>query len=80
MFTAALVASKCYMIYHDKNDPIISQQSGYSWTLERLNTRRSYKLFRMDSQLFYQLHDLLGEATSCSEWIHSYFTSYMICS
>jgi hypothetical protein len=49
LFTTALVASKYYMTYHGKNDPIIPRQSGFSWTRERFNTGRSYKLFRMDS-------------------------------
>ncbi|RLN28728.1 uncharacterized protein C2845_PM05G35470 [Panicum miliaceum] len=49
LFATALVASKYYMTYHDKSGSIIPQQSGYSWTLERLNTGRTYKMFRMDS-------------------------------
>ena len=37
LFATTLVASKYFMAYHDKNDAIIPQQSGLSWTLERLN-------------------------------------------
>ena len=38
LFATALVASKYFMTYHDKNDPITPIQSGFSWTVERLNT------------------------------------------
>ena len=37
LFATALVASKYFMTYHDKKDAITPQQSGLSWTLERLN-------------------------------------------
>jgi hypothetical protein len=70
LFTTALVASKYYMTYHDKNDSIIPRQSSFIWTLERLNTGRNYRLFRMDSQLFYQLHDLLVSTYGLRSSLH----------
>jgi uncharacterized membrane protein YidH (DUF202 family) len=53
------VASNYFMTYHDRKDPITPIQSGFSWTMESLNTGRRPKMFRMDSHLFYQLHGLL---------------------
>jgi len=43
LFATALVVSKYFLAYHDKKAAITPQQSGFSWTLERLNDGRSYK-------------------------------------
>jgi hypothetical protein len=53
LFATALVASKYFMTYHDKKDARTAQQSDFSLTLERLDDGRSYKMFRMEAQLFY---------------------------
>ena len=58
------------MTYHDKNDPITPIQSGFSWTVERLNTGRSPKMFRMDAHMFYRLHDLLVSTYGLRSSLH----------
>ena len=70
LFATALVASKYFMTYHDKNDPITPIQSGFSWTVERLNTGRSPKMFRMDAHMFYRLHDLLVSTYGLRSSLH----------
>jgi hypothetical protein len=37
LFATTLVASKYFMTYHDKKDARTPQQSGFSWTFERLD-------------------------------------------
>jgi hypothetical protein len=70
LFATTIVASKYFMTYHDRNDPITPIQCGFSWIVERLNTGRSHKMFRMDSSLFYQLHDLLLSTYDLRSLLH----------
>src|SRR6266498_2663250 len=71
LFATALVVSKYYLTYHDKNDARICGQSGYGWLMETLNTPgESHKMFRMNASLFYSLHELLVSTYGLQSSIH----------
>ena len=60
LFATALLAGKYYMTYYDKNEHTIPEQSGLGWVMEIMRKPRgSQKMFRMDIDLFYKLHDLM---------------------
>ncbi|XP_015689724.2 protein ALP1-like isoform X2 [Oryza brachyantha] len=59
-FSVACLLGQYFMTYYDKNKPRTSQLSGYAWVLETLRTPgESHHMFRMNSELFCRLHDLL---------------------
>lgn len=60
LFSAACLLGQYYMTYYDKNKPRTSVLSGYAWVQETLRTPgESHHMFRMNTDLFYKLHDLL---------------------
>jgi len=59
------------MTYHDKHETAMPGQSGYGWTLEKLNTPgQSHKMFRMTASVFYSLHDLLVTTYGLKSSLH----------
>jgi hypothetical protein len=57
LFATALLATKYYMTYVDKNEAITLAQSRFGWTLEMLNTPgESHNMFRMN--LFHKMYHL----------------------
>lgn len=70
-FMTAMLASKYFLTYHDKNENRTPSQSGFGWTMEKLQTPgQSLKMFRMDTHLFYQLHDLLASSYGLESSVH----------
>nr|XP_040259779.1 uncharacterized protein LOC120976652 [Aegilops tauschii subsp. strangulata] len=54
------VVEKYHMAYLDKNEPRTSILSGMGWVKETLRTPgESHRMFRMNSTMFHNLHDLL---------------------
>jgi hypothetical protein len=71
LFASALLATKYYMTYVDKNEAITPAQSGFGWTLEMLNTPgQSHNMFRMDASLFHMLHNLLVNKYGLESSLH----------
>ena len=71
LFASAVVAGKYFMTYHDKHETAMPGQSGYGWTLEKLNTPgQSHKMFRMTASVFYSLHDLLVSTYGLKSSLH----------
>ncbi|WVZ77678.1 hypothetical protein U9M48_025518 [Paspalum notatum var. saurae] len=71
IFCTALLLSKYYLTYIDKNEARTSAQSGYGWLMETLSTPgASHKMFRMDASLFYSLHDLPVSTYGLQSSIH----------
>ena len=68
---AASFLSCYYATYIDKNEPRTVEFTGIGWVMKALNTPgESYKMFRMDSSLFYKLHDELVSDFGLSSSIH----------
>ncbi|WVZ59522.1 hypothetical protein U9M48_009648 [Paspalum notatum var. saurae] len=71
LFCTALIAARYYFTYLDKNEARTSRQSGYAWLMETLDTPGgSHKMFRMDTSLFYSLHDLLVSSYGLKSSLH----------
>lgn len=72
LVASALVATKYYMTYLDKNEVRTPAQSVFGWTLEELlNTLgESHKMFRMNTSLFDKLHNLLVSTYGLESSIH----------
>jgi len=70
-FMTVVLASKYFLTCHDKNGNRTPSQSGFGWTMEKLQTPgQSLKMFRMDPHLFYQLHDLLARSYVFESSVH----------
>jgi hypothetical protein len=71
LYATALLSCKYFMKYCDKNDARSPSQSGFGWTMEKLqNPGECYRMFRMDASLFYMLHDLLVSDYGLQSSIH----------
>jgi hypothetical protein len=58
--SAVTVVEKYHTTYLDKNEPRTSILSGMGWVKETLRTPgESHRMFRMNSTMFHNLHDLL---------------------
>jgi len=67
----ALLLSKYYLTYLHKNEPRIAGQTGYAKVLEILQTPNgSHKMFRMQTAVFYSLHELLVSTYGLKSSIH----------
>jgi hypothetical protein len=70
-FATSLLSCKYFMTYHDKHARRTPFQSGHGWTKEKLSSPgESYKQFRMNTHLFYMLHDLLVDKYGLQSSIH----------
>lgn len=71
LLCAARFASNYYFKYYDKNEARTAGQTGYGWLMDTLKTPgSSHNMFRMNSSLFYSLHDLLESSYGLKSSIH----------
>lgn len=71
IFCTALLLSKYYLTYLHKNEPRIAGQTGYAKVQENLQTPNgSHKMFRMQTAVFYSLHELLVSTYGLKSSIH----------
>jgi hypothetical protein len=67
----ALLLNKYYLTYLNKNEPRLPAQTGYAKVLEILQTPNgSHNMFRMQTAVFYSLHDLLERKYGLESTIH----------